>query len=103
VKKLLLVILILRLSDIYTNNKATFGFGKLNFLFRIGQLQGLSGMFLSNRCCRKPQSHSLFGQVRFSSSVFFPVMVDGVGTDLYGLLCYEFIYSSYQLFVSPDR
>ena len=87
------MILILRLSDIYMNNKATFDFG--NFLFHIGQLQGLSGMFLSNKSLRKPQSRSLFRQVSFYSSVFFPIMVDIVGIDLYGLLCCAFVYSSY--------
>lgn len=89
------MILILRLSDTYTNNKAAFDFGKFNFLFCIGQLQGLSGIFLSNKSLGKPQPHSLFRQVRFYSSVFFSIMVDIVGIGLYGLLCCGFLVTDF--------
>lgn len=45
----------------------------------------------------------LLRQLSFYSSVLFPIMVDTVGIDLYGLLCCGFMYCSYRLFTSPDR
>lgn len=59
-KTLLFVIFILSVSDIYTNSTSNFLiFGKLNFLFHVEQLQGVSGVFISNESLRKPQPGSL--------------------------------------------
>lgn len=78
---------LLSVSGIYANSKINFlVVTNLIFLFHIEQLQGLSGVLISNESLRK-NSTWFFRQVDFYSSIFFAVKVDTVRLNLWDLLC----------------